>query len=213
MAYPSLRDSYELPQLRLVLDTAVTLAAAIVAVLAGIRFSVEGRRLDFVLCGGFFLAALSTFAFGIAPAFGGETIGKTEAWAGMAGKLLAAGLIAVAPFARGRILARERALRWSILALLCLAGSTWLLSWSLSIGLPSLNSGEDQPLLLIFVLAIQALLSLVALQHCVAPESHGLFRPARPLPARPRVRIEVAGHRLRQKPDAVLSSREMTILN
>src|SRR5438093_6941396 len=66
VAYPTLRDTYDLPQLRLVLDTAVTLAAAIVAVLAGIRFSVEGRRLDFMLCGGFFLAAVSTFAFGIA---------------------------------------------------------------------------------------------------------------------------------------------------
>ena len=163
VAYPSLRDTYDLPQLRLVLDTAVTLAAAIVAVLAGIRFSVEGRRLDFMLCGGFFLAAVSTFAFGIAPAMGGATIGKTEAWAGMTGKLLAAGLIAGAPFARGRIFSRERALRWSILALICLAGSAWLLSWSLSIGLPSLNNGEEQPLLLIFVLAIQSLLNLVAL--------------------------------------------------
>ena len=46
VAYPSLRNTYELPQARLVLDTAVMLAAAIVALLAGIRFSVEGRRLD-----------------------------------------------------------------------------------------------------------------------------------------------------------------------
>ena len=163
VTYPSLRDTYELPQLRLVLDTAVTLAAAIVAVLAGVRFSVEGRRLDFLLCGGFFLAAVSTFAFGVAPAFDGETIGKTEAWAGIAGKLLAAGLIASAPFARGRILGRERALRWSILALVCLAAAAWLLVRSPSLGLPELRSGEDQPLLLIFVLALQALLSLVAL--------------------------------------------------
>jgi len=163
VTYPSLRDTYELPQLRLVLDTAVTFAAAIVAVLAGVRFSVEGRRLDFLLCGGFFLAAVSTFAFGVAPAFDGETIGKTEAWAGIAGKLLAAGLIASAPFARGRILGRERALRWSILALVCLAAAAWLLVRSPSLGLPELRSGEDQPLLLIFVLALQALLSLVAL--------------------------------------------------
>ena len=33
VTYPSLRDTFELPQLRLVLDTAVTLAAGIVAVL------------------------------------------------------------------------------------------------------------------------------------------------------------------------------------
>jgi signal transduction histidine kinase len=163
VVHPALWETYELPQLRLVLDTAVTLAAAIVAVLAGIRFSVEGRRLDFLLCGGFFLAALSTFAFGIAPAFGGGTIGKTEAWAGMGGRLLAASLIASAPFARGRIVGRERALRWSILSLVCLGAAVWLIVRSLSIGLPELRSGEDQPLLLVFVLALQAFLSLVAL--------------------------------------------------
>src|SRR2546430_4899581 len=52
VAYPSLRNTYSLPQVRLVLDTAVTLAAAIVALLAGIRFSGDGRRLDLLLCGG-----------------------------------------------------------------------------------------------------------------------------------------------------------------
>jgi signal transduction histidine kinase len=163
VVYPALRDTYQLPQLRLVLDTAVTLAAAIVAVLAGIRFSVEGRRLDFMLCGGFFLAAVATFAFGVAPTFGGGTIGRTEAWAGIGGKLFAAGLIAAAPFTRGRILGRERALRWSILALASLAAATWLLFRAHSLGLPVLRSGADQPLSLIFVLALQALLSLVAL--------------------------------------------------
>ena len=40
---PSLRSTYELPEGRLVLDTAVVLAATIVAILAGVRFRVEGR--------------------------------------------------------------------------------------------------------------------------------------------------------------------------
>jgi signal transduction histidine kinase len=161
VTYPSLRDSYELPQLRIVLDTAVTLAAVIVAVLAGVRFGVEGRRLDFLLCGGFFLAAASTFAFSIVPVFGGGTVGKNEAWAGIVGRLLATGLIAYAPFSRDRILGRERALRWSIAALICLEVAVWLLTRSLS--MPEFRSGEDQPLLLTFSLALQALLSLVAL--------------------------------------------------
>src|ERR1700693_84168 len=161
VTYPSLRDTYELPQLRIVLDTAVTLAAAIVAVLAGVRFRVEGRRLDFLLCGGFFLAAASTFAFSILPVFGGGTVGKNEAWAGMTGRLLATGLIAAAPFSRERILGRKSALRWSIVALLCLEVAVWLLTRSLS--MPGLRSGEGQPLLLTFTLALQALLSLVAL--------------------------------------------------
>jgi signal transduction histidine kinase len=163
VVYPSLRDTFELPQLRLVLDTAVTLAAAIVAVLAGIRFSVEGRRLDFLLCCGFFLAAASTFAFSIVPVFEGGTVGKDEAWSGIAGKLLATGFIAAAPFTRGRVVGRERALRWSIGALVALEISMWVLVSSASNGTPTLTSGDDQPLLLIFCLALQALLSLVAL--------------------------------------------------
>jgi signal transduction histidine kinase len=163
VAYPSLRDTFELPQLRLVLDTAVTLAGAIVAVLAGVRFAVEGRRLDFLLCGGFFLGAASTFAFSIAPVFDGGTVGRSEAWAGVAGRLLATGLIAAAPFAHGRILRQQRALRWSIVALVCLELAVWMLARSLSIGLPELRNGYDQPLLLIITLALQAFLSLVAL--------------------------------------------------
>jgi len=160
---PSLRDAYELPQLRLVLDTAVTLAAAIIAVLAGIRFTVEGRRLDFLLCGGFFMAAASTMAFAVAPVFGGGTVGKNEAWAGVAGRLLATSLIAAAPFTRGRILGRQRALRWSLLALVVLEVAIWLLARSVSVGMPALIGGEDQPLLLVVMLALQAFLSLVAL--------------------------------------------------
>ena len=137
VTYPSLRDTYELPQLRLVLDTAVTIAAAIVAVLAGIRFTVEGRRLDFLLCGGFFMAAASTMVFSVAPVFGGGTVGKNEAWAGVAGKLLAAALIAAAPFSRGRILARRPALRWWIFALVVPRG--------LDLAACALALGRDAP--------------------------------------------------------------------
>jgi signal transduction histidine kinase len=162
VAYPSLRDSYELPQLRLVLDTAVTLAAAIVAVLAGIRFSVEGRRLDFLLCGGFFVAAFSTFVFGVAPAFGGEIIQISEAWTGVGCKLVAAALIAVAPFVRGRVVLRERALRWSTAALVTFMLAIWLFAGHLGEALPMLRQGDDQPLLLVGANALQALLSLVA---------------------------------------------------
>jgi signal transduction histidine kinase len=149
--------------LRLVLDTAVALAAAIVAVLAGVRFNVEGRRLDFLLCGGFFLAAVSTFAFAVAPLLGGGTAGKTEAWAGISGRLLATALIAAAPLARGRIAGQQRALRWSIVALVCLEVALWLLIRSLSDTLPEVRGASGQPLLLILTLALQAFLSLVAL--------------------------------------------------
>jgi signal transduction histidine kinase len=163
VTYPSLRDSFELPELRLVLDTAVTLAAGIVAVLAGIRFSVEGRRLDFLLCGGFFVAALSTFAFGIVPAFGGETVERGEAWSGLSGKLLAAGLIAAAPYMRGRIVLRQRALLWSTGALALVTLGVWLFAHTLGDALPAMERGEVQPVGVIVVLALLALLSLVTL--------------------------------------------------
>jgi signal transduction histidine kinase len=163
VAYPSLRDTYELPELRLVLDTAVMLAAAIVGVLAGIRFSVEGRRLDFLLCAGFFLAAFSTFAFSIAPTFGGHTVMRAEAWAGIGAKLVAASVIALAPFTRGRVFRRPRTLLWSIAALIVLELAIWVVARLLGNSLPAMRTGDEQPLLLVGALALLALLSLTAL--------------------------------------------------
>ena len=64
---PALRNTYDLPEGRLVLDTAVVLAASIVAILAGVRFSVEGRVLDLLLAAGFFVAGVGTLAFSVAP--------------------------------------------------------------------------------------------------------------------------------------------------
>jgi len=84
VAYPDLRPTFELPQVRLVLDTMVALAAVLVAVLAGVRFSVDGRRLDLLLCAGFSLAAGSTFCFGIAPVLGGQPLHRREQWAASA---------------------------------------------------------------------------------------------------------------------------------
>src|ERR1051326_8987046 len=68
---PSLRTTWTLPEARLALDTAVALAALLVAVLAGVRFSVEGRRLDLLLCSGFAILSASTLVFAIAPVLGG----------------------------------------------------------------------------------------------------------------------------------------------
>jgi signal transduction histidine kinase len=152
-----------LPQLRLFLDSAVMLAAGIVAVLAGVRFSVEGRRLDFLLCGGFFVAAFSTFAFGIAPAFDGETIGPSEAWAGLCARLFATALIATSAFMPGRILLRRRALLWSTAALTVATVGLWALARSFGEALPAMERGEDPPFGVIVIVALQALLALVAL--------------------------------------------------
>ncbi|MGZ4280468.1 MAG: hypothetical protein ACXVEM_00095 [Gaiellaceae bacterium] len=125
VAYPSLRNTYSLPQVRLVLDTAVTLAAAIVALLAGIRFSVDGRRLDLLLCGGFAAAAASTLAFSIAPLLGGQPLHRTEFWAGLGGRLFAATLIAAAPFTKRRVNARGRALGEMVFAVAIVLALCW----------------------------------------------------------------------------------------
>src|ERR671937_884285 len=87
VTYPNLRPTYDLPQVRLVLDTMVALAAVLVAVLAGVRFSVDGRRLDWLLCAGFSLVAGSTFCFGIAPILGGQPLHRTEQWSWIWGRV------------------------------------------------------------------------------------------------------------------------------
>ena len=108
---PILRNTYELPEGRLVLDTAVVLAATIVAILAGVRFSVEGRALDLLLAAGFFVAGVGTLAFSVAPVLGGSNQGAPEAWAAIGSRVLAATLIALAPLVPApRIVARRQVL-------------------------------------------------------------------------------------------------------
>jgi signal transduction histidine kinase len=165
VAYPSLRTTYELPHVRIVLDTAVMLAAAVVAVLAGIRFSVDGRRLDLLLCGGFSAVAATMLAFAIAPVLGGQPLHRTEAWAGIGGRLFATTLIAAAPFSKRRTSARGRALGEMLVAVAIVLALAWGVAHQAGGSLPPLSSrsGEEQSFLVIASLALQALLSLVAL--------------------------------------------------
>jgi signal transduction histidine kinase len=164
VAYPSLRISYALPQARLVLDTVVMLAAAIVAVLAGIRFSVDGRRLDLLLCGGFTAAAASVLLFAIAPVLGGHPATTVEAWAAIGGRLFAWVLIAAAPFANRRSNARGRALAEMLLGVALVLALCWGIAAKAGGALPDFTrNGQDQPLLLTGALAVRALLSLVAM--------------------------------------------------
>src|SRR3954452_12765959 len=137
VTYPSLRPTFEIPQVRLVLDTMVALAAALVAVLAGIRFSVEGRRLDWLLCAGFSLAAGSTFCFGIAPILGGQPLHRREQWALIWGRVLASCLIAAAAFARKRTSARRRELVELLVIIPALLFLLWFFAGSMGTALPS----------------------------------------------------------------------------
>jgi signal transduction histidine kinase len=165
VAYPSLRNTYALPQVRLVLDTAVTLAAAIVALLAGIRFAVDGRRLDLLLCGGFASAAAATFVFSIAPLLGGGQVHRTEFWAGLGGRLFAGLLIAAAPFSKRRVNAPGRALGEVLLAVAIVLALSWGIAHRLGGALPQVaeDVGAQQPFQLTGLVGLRALLSLVAM--------------------------------------------------
>ena len=161
---PDLRNTYSLPEVRLLLDAAVMLACAIVSVLAWIRFSVEERRLDLLLACGFFTSAVATFSFSIAPVLGGQPVHRVEAWAGIGGRLASAGVIAHAPFARGHVASGKRpAIAFALLGLLLLV--LWLACRHAGYALPPVASGAnaEQPYLLTIALALQALLSLVTL--------------------------------------------------
>ena len=106
----SLKSAYELHDARLAFDTAVAVVATFVCVLTSVRFLVEGRRLDLLLAAGFWSIALGTVAFGLVPVLGGGTLGPSAAWKLVGTRLLGAGLIAIAPYARGRMAARPRSL-------------------------------------------------------------------------------------------------------
>jgi len=103
-------SAYELPEARLAFDTAVAVVATIVAVLASIRFVVEGRALDLLLGAGFWSIALGTAAFGLVPLLGGGTLDPEAAWSLLGSRLFGAALIAGAPFANRRLGDRRRAL-------------------------------------------------------------------------------------------------------
>jgi signal transduction histidine kinase len=106
----SLQSVHDLPEARLVVDTAIAVVAAIVAVLASIRFLVDGRTLDLLLAAGFWSIAVGTAAFSLVPVLGGEPLPSWAAWSLIGSRLLGAALIAVAPYARGRLATRRSAL-------------------------------------------------------------------------------------------------------
>lgn len=108
-ANDSLQSVYQLQDARLSFDTATAVVAALVCILASVRFMVDGRALDLLLAAGFWSISLGTVAFGLVPALSGSAAPAT-AWASLGARLLGAGLIAVAPYLDSRLGARRRAL-------------------------------------------------------------------------------------------------------
>jgi signal transduction histidine kinase len=160
VANPALQTKFALPQLGLVLQTVMAFAGLIIAVLAGIRFAVEGRRLDLLLCTGFLVSSLSIAAFAIAPMLGGGPVHRTEAWAGVIGRLLAWVLICAAPFLPGR--SGAKALLNTAVAACAALILAWLVLRSYKTGLPELSADSGTPGLMTGSLAAQALLNLLA---------------------------------------------------
>ena len=98
----SLRAPHELPQLRLVLTTLYAVGGGLIALLTAIRFSIEGRRFDLLLCCGFSVLSLSWVAFAIAPTIGSDAGSSSGDWAAsLGGVLVGWAVLACAPFVRG----------------------------------------------------------------------------------------------------------------
>ena len=165
VAYPELREPYDLPRLRLFLDTTIMLAASVVSVLAGLRFSVERRGLDLLLCSGFAATAANLLAFAIAPTLDGGDLTRSEAWARVGGTVLALALIAAAPASRGRVRQQPGVVRSALGAVGFALVALWFGCLLLGDRLPEVSPSDTgtQPALLTVVLGLQALLILAAL--------------------------------------------------
>jgi signal transduction histidine kinase len=157
-------STYALPEARLAFDSAIAVVAAIVAVLASVRFVVEGRVLDLLLAAGFWSIALGTAAFGLVPVLGGGTLGPEAAWSLIGSRLLGAALIAVAPYTDRRLGDRRRALLYVGTGVAAALGVTAILLGSLQVsGIQTREAGVVDGALVVIAGTILAGLWLVAL--------------------------------------------------
>ena len=163
VAYPRLPSTFDLPRLRLALDTSIAMASALVAVLTGVRFSVDARRTDLLLCAGFGVAASSILAFEIAPTLGNANLAEPEAWAGLIGRILSAALITAAAFSDGKVRTPQRALGTLLVLGLVALFVVWSAARVLATTLDRSGSGTDPLLPLTFAFSLLAWLYLAAM--------------------------------------------------
>ena len=158
---------YELPAARLALDTTVAVCATIVAILAAIRFLVEGRALDLLLASGFLATGLGTLAFAVLPILGGAILGPKEAWAGLIAQLYAATVIAIAPFAGRRVGWRPQALAAAGAMTVAALVSGWLVALAVDPARLTTPDGSR-------AFSVTAAFALLALLGVVAAVGFGL---------------------------------------
>ena len=156
-----LQTEFSLPELGLVLQTIMAFAGGIIALLAGIRYAVEGRRLDLLVCTGFLVGTISIVGFSVIPMLNGGPVHRPETWAGVVGRLVSWLLIAVAPFVPGR--SGPRALANTAVASCLVLLLAWFALRSAAPELPAIDPDSETPGLLTGSLAAQALLNLLAL--------------------------------------------------
>ena len=164
LAYPVLQTRYDLPELRLVLQTTMAGAGLLVAVLGAARYSADGRRVDLLLASGFFITSLSAISFAIGPQLGGHDVRPAESWSALIGAIAGMTLLAAAPFSKGRSKYRD----WAIANAVAAVGIGLFVAWSLlralGAALPELTPtpSDSQPFYLTGTLALQALITLIA---------------------------------------------------
>jgi len=156
-------EGYALPQARTALDTAVAVMATIVAILAAVRFLVEGRGMDVLLGVGFVITGIGTVAFGVVPTLAGDAgpVGRHEAWAAIGAKVLAALIFAFAPFVQRRISGRKPALAAAGLVVVGALTAVWLAAGAIGLG-PLIARNGESAAGVILAYALLALLSMVA---------------------------------------------------
>jgi len=148
LSIPSLRTPYSLPDLRLVLATLFMLVGGFIAALSAMRFGIEGRRFDLLVCLGFLVISLSWLFFTVIPVVSGAQ----ESAASVSGRMVGWAAIAAAPAVRGRIRGGRLALGLLFVVAACLLIPVWLLAH---------HSHGSAPIVVVALLAFLQLLAAI----------------------------------------------------
>jgi signal transduction histidine kinase len=158
----SLRAPYDLPEARLVLTTLYAVGGALIALLTGSRFVVEGRRYDLLLSCGFSLVTASWVVFEILPTVVSRSEAHAESWACLGGVLAGWTMLAFAPLAQGRIERRGLALIDMVLVVVVGLLSVWLVVGEAALPALRVDVHSGQPPLRSAGFAVLAFVNLCA---------------------------------------------------